>query len=51
MRFAFIHDHQGEFPVDLLCDVLKVSKRILRLEGTASRRAGRATRGTPRADP
>ncbi len=26
MRFAFIQDHQGEFPVDLLCDVLKVSR-------------------------
>ena len=26
MRFAFIRDHQGEFPVERLCDVLKVSR-------------------------
>ena len=26
MRFAFIRDHQGEFPVGLVCDVLKVSR-------------------------
>ena len=26
MRFAFIRDHQGEFPVDLLCEVLGVSR-------------------------
>ena len=26
MRFASIRDHQGEFPVDLLCEVLGVSR-------------------------
>jgi transposase InsO family protein len=26
VKFAFIRDHQGEFPVELLCDVLKVSR-------------------------
>ena len=26
MKFAFIRDHQGEFPVDLLCGVLGVSR-------------------------
>ena len=26
MRFAFIHDHQADFPVGLLCKVLKVSR-------------------------
>ena len=26
MRFAFVRDHQGEFPVDLLCEVLGVSR-------------------------
>lgn len=26
MRFAFIRDHQGEFPVELMCEVLGVSR-------------------------
>ena len=26
MKFAFVRDHRGEFPVDLLCDVLGVSR-------------------------
>jgi len=26
MKFAFIHDHQEEFPVDIVCDVLCVSR-------------------------
>lgn len=26
MKFAFIRDHQAEFPVELLCDVLEVSR-------------------------
>ena len=26
MRFAFVRDHRAEFPVEVLCDVLKVSR-------------------------
>lgn len=26
MKFAFIHSHQAQFPVEVLCDVLKVSR-------------------------
>ncbi len=26
MKFAFVRDHQAEFPVELLCDVLGVSR-------------------------
>lgn len=26
MRFAFVRDHQGEFPVELMCEVLGVSR-------------------------
>ena len=26
MKFAFIRSHQAQFPVEVLCDVLKVSR-------------------------
>lgn len=26
MKFAFIHEHRGEFPVELMCEVLGVTR-------------------------
>ena len=52
MKFAFIRDHQGEFPVEVLCDVLEVSRSgyyaWTRRPPSPTAAASRATR---RADP
>jgi transposase-like protein len=57
VKFAFIRDHQAEFPVEVLCDVLEVSRsgfyacRPARVPGIATGWPTRSGRPTPRAGP
>ena len=52
MRFAFIRDHQAEFPVEVLCEVLEgLAQRLLRLDATAAEPRRPAPRPARRGDP
>ena len=51
-RFAWIHEHREEFQVNVMCDILDVTRGgYYRLARPAAVRVGRAPRRTGRADP